>query len=219
MICPRIVFQNNHYIALPFGSGEELKPVDLSRVKLAIFILIHDIIPYSTKKNLGKAYNDAMALVPNSDHICFRDGDTCWLTHDYGMHLAEYVRLYPDAILTCWTNRINEKAEQQFKCPRNEPDMRAHMVIAMNQKNHLYEVTPLQGFVSGFVMVVPKKIWNDHKFSEHQVYSDRGPHNLLGVDNDFTNRVRKAGIPVLRMDGLYIWHTYRLLTDTKEHLL
>lgn len=77
--------------------------------------MILDIIPYSTEKNLGKAYNEAMALVGDNDHVCFRDGDTCWLTPDYGVHLAEYVRLYPNAILTCWTNRINEKAEQQFK--------------------------------------------------------------------------------------------------------
>jgi len=192
--------------------------------------MIYDIIPYSTDKNLGKAYNDAMALLPDDAHACFRDGDTCWLTPDYGVHLAEYVRLYPNAVLTCWTNRINEKAEQQFKGfnfdgvtynePREETDMREHLNIAKAiGKMWMYKTTPLHGFVSGFCMVVPKSVWLNHKFAEKQVYEDRGPHNLLGVDNDFTNRVRAAGVPVLRMDGLYIWHTYRLLTNSKEHLL
>ena len=183
--------------------------------------MIHDIIPYSTDKNLGKAYNDAMALLPDNDHACFRDGDTCWLTPDYGMHLAEYVRLYPNAVLTCWTNRINEKAEQQSNIGgvRDDADFTTHLKYAEVFKSKLYQVTPLQGFVSGFCMVVPKSVWLKHKFAEKQVYEDRGPHNLLGVDNDFTNRVRAAGVPVLRMDGLYIWHTYRLLNNSKEHLL
>ena len=184
--------------------------------------MILDIIPYSTEKNLGKAYNEAMALLPEGSHACFRDGDTCWLTPDYGQHLAEYVRLYPNAILTCWTNRINEKAEQQAwngKGIRDCTDMIDHLKKAEYYKGYLYLATPLHGFVSGFVMVVPKSVWNTHKFAEKQVYEDRGPHNLLGVDNDFTNRVRAAGVPVLRMDGLYIWHTYRLLTNSKDHLL
>lgn len=181
--------------------------------------MILDCIPYSTEKNLGKAYNDTMRLLGDDDHACFRDGDTCWLTPDYGVHLAEYVRLYPNAVLTCWTNRINERAEQQWPYDRDNPDMRFHLNCAILAQNKLYNVTPLHGFVSGFCMVVPKSVWNKHKFAEVQVYEDRGPHNLLGVDNDFTNRVRAAGVPVLRMDGLYIWHTYRLLTNSKEHLM
>lgn len=207
------------------GAVKNLKQLDVSRLKVAILILyqrmIYDCIPYSTDKNLGKAYNDFMALLPEGSYACFRDGDTCWLTPDYGVHLAEYVRLYPDAVLTCWTNRINEKAEQQYKslgC-REIEEMGYHIRTAEIKKKDLYEVTTLHGFVSGFCMVVPKSVWNKTKFAEQQVYSDRGPHNLLGVDNDFTNRVRAAGVPVLRMDGLYIWHTYRLLDNSKNHLL
>ena len=183
--------------------------------------MILDCIPYSTEKNLGKAYNDTMRLLGDNDHACFRDGDTCWLTPDYGVHLAEYVRLYPNAVLTCWTNRINERAEQQINIGgvRDEVDFTTHLKYANARTKDLYKVTALHGFVSGFCMVVPKSVWNNHKFAEKQVYEDRGPHNLLGVDNDFTNRVRAVGVPVLRMDGLYIWHTYRLLTNSKEHLL
>ena len=186
--------------------------------------MIYDIsvFDFTGEKNLGAAYNRHMQLVNDDDHICFRDGDTCWLTPDYGVHLAEYVRLYPNAVLTCWTNRINERAEQQSKVRglRDDSDIKTHLQIAIHtQEKGLYRVTPLDGFVSGFCMVVPKSVWLKHKFAEAQVYEDRGPHNLLGVDNDFTNRVRASGVPVLRMDGIYIWHTYRLLTNSKEHLL
>ena len=183
--------------------------------------MILDCIPYSTNKNLGKAYNDTMLLVGDDDHICFRDGDTCWLTPDYGVHLAEYVRLYPDAILTCWTNRINEKSEQQSKIDgiRDDERFTSHLKHAIDYKKDLYKASLLHGFISGLCMVVPKSVWNKVKFAEKQPYEDRGPHNLLGVDNDFTNRARAAGISVLRMDGLYIWHTYRLLDNSKQHLL
>jgi GT2 family glycosyltransferase len=197
--------------------------------------MIYDIIPYSTEKNLGKAYNDAIAALPDDAHICLRDGDTCWLTPDYGVHLAEYVRLHPNAVLTCWTNRINEKAEQQHKgtsisCPfgsnapiemkvRDVANIVDHLRAADTIKKDLYKTTALHGFVSGFCLVFPKSLWQQHKFAEKQVYEDRGPHNLLGVDNDWTNRVRAAGVPVLRMDGLYIWHTYRLLDNSKNHLM
>lgn len=186
--------------------------------------MILDIIPYSTDKNLGKAYNDAFRNTSDEvTHICFRDGDTCWLTPDYGVHLAEYVRLHPNAVLTCWTNRINEKAEQQAKIDeiRLCKDMGIHILNAEDCKTNVYHISTLHGFVSGFCMVIPRSVWNNHKFAEQQVYSDRGPTNMLGVDNDFTNRIRAAGIPVLRMDGLYIWHTYRLLQGDKDktHLL
>lgn len=182
------------------------------------------IFDFSGNKNLGAAYNIAMSEAPEGSHVCLRDGDTCWLTPDYGVHLAEYVRLHPNAVLTCWTNRINERAEQQMqvllgeRIDRSNSDVKYHCGLADLIKSQLYKTTPLHGFVSGFCLVVPKLVWNNHKFAEKQVYEDRGPHNLLGVDNDFTNRVRAAGVPVLRMDGLYIWHTYRLLTNSSDHL-
>ena len=183
--------------------------------------MIYDCVPYSTDKNLGKAYNEFMSLLPDGSHACFRDGDTCWLTPDYGMHLAEYVRLYPNAVLTCFTNRINEKASQQSQIAgiRDIDNLKAHIQYATEYLKKIYQVTAIDGFVSGFCMVVPKNVWDKHKFAEKQVYSDRGPYNLLGVDNDFTNRVRASGTPVLRMDALYIWHTYRLLDNSKNHLL
>ena len=179
------------------------------------------IFDFTGQKNLGRAYNEAMANAPDDSHVILRDGDTCWLTPDYGVHVAEYIRRYQDAVLTCWTNRINEKAEQQAPGNRSQPDMREHMKLAESCKANLYRTTPLHGFVSGFCLIVPKKVWQQHKFSEVQKYEDRGPTNMLGVDNDWTNRVRAAGIPVLRMDGIYIWHTYRLLTgdNDKTHLL
>lgn len=180
--------------------------------------MIYDIAPYSIEKNLGLAYNQAIAGLPDDAHICLRDGDCCWLTPDYGVHLAEYVKLYPDAVLTCWTNRINEKAEQQFVCDRECSDMKHFLEMAKNISASPISVTQINGFVSGFCLVFSKKLWLAHKFTEKQFYEDRGPYNILGVDNEFTNRVRAAGIQILRMNNLLMWHTYRLLTGDKDKI-
>lgn len=203
------------------------------------------VFDFSGSKNIGAEYNRIMQRAPEDSHVILRDGDSCWLTHDYGIHIAEYVRLFPDAVLTCWTNRIHEKAEQQSKVEvipypgdglsyqpfstegseivdaRDSSDMKHHLILAENYKKDLYQVTPLHGFISGFCMILPKKVWELHKFSEVQVYEGRGPHNLLGCDNDFTNRIRAAGVQVLRCDGIYLFHIYRMLQgdQDKSHLL
>lgn len=187
--------------------------------------MIYYFKPFSLTKNLGECYNQYMALIGDDDTAVLLDGDTCFLTPDYGMVIAEYAAKYPNAVLTCWTNRINEKAEQQFKGPfiRDEVKMDIHLELAKNLQTAPVEpVTALHGFVSGFMLVVPKKVWQSvGGFAEKQVYEDRGPYNLLGVDNDFTNRIRAAGTPVLRMNSIYIWHTYRLLQGDhdKKHLM
>ena len=172
-------------------------------------------IPYSIEKNLGKAYNQEMERIPDGDAACFLDGDTLFLTHDFGEIITSYANAYPDAVLTCWTNRIHEKAIEQKKDFKST-DIKDHLKI----KQGFTTVTPLQGSVSGFLLVVPKSVWLKHKFTETNIYRPGTP-NLLGVDNEFTNKIRSAGIPVLRMDGVYIWHSYRLLSDgmDKSHLL
>lgn len=181
--------------------------------------MILDLTPYSTTKNLGAAYNEAMRLLPDDAHACFRDGDTMWLTPDYGMILAKYVEAYPDAVLTCWTNRIHHRSPQLDTRAPQSADIAEHIVYAKQLASQPISVDTLHGPVSGFLMVVPKKVWQMHNFTEVQVFEDRGPYNLLGVDNEFINGVRALGVPVLRMNNLYLWHTYRLLDNSKEHLL
>ena len=63
--------------------------------------------PYSIDKNLGKAYNEEMALIPDGDAACFLDGDMMFTIPDYGHVINEYANLYPNAVLTCWTNRTH----------------------------------------------------------------------------------------------------------------
>ena len=172
--------------------------------------------PFSLDKNLGKAYNEEMALIPEGDSACFIDGDVMFLTPNFGEILNKYQEFNPNAVLTCYTNRIHQLAKGQFRNDIISTDIRDHMKIEQGYST----VTRMEGPVSGFLLVVPKHVWNAHKFSEKNTYNPDQP-NLLGVDNEWTNRIRAHGVPLLRMDGLYVWHTYRILSDGKDksHLL
>jgi hypothetical protein len=171
--------------------------------------------PYSTNKNLGEAYNEEMDMIPDGHSACFTDGDILFLSHDYGHIITEYANRYPNAVLTCWTNRIHKLAKDQLNPKIQSSDIRDHLKVEQG----LSGVTICNGPVSGFLMVIPKHIWQKFPFSETNFYNSAQP-NLLGVDNEWTNRIRSNGVQVLRMNGVYVWHTYRLLSDgtDKSHL-
>ena len=175
--------------------------------------------PFSIEKNLGKAYNEEMAMIPEGDAACFIDGDLLFLRHDYGNVLDHYANKYPDAVLTCRLSRIHPKSTDQLSAfaPKSS-DLMDHLHYAAT-KISINTVLTAHGAISGTLLVIPKKVWHQHKFAEKQPYEDRGPHNLLGVDNDWTNRIRAAGVKILVIEELYCWHTYRLLTGSKDHLL
>jgi len=173
--------------------------------------MLFDIIPYRIDKDLGKAYNEQIALLPEDSHICLRDADTCWLTPDYGTHLRTYIEKNPLAVLTCYTNRISEVSKQLFGMRRSaDPNMANHIRIAQKRMNDLYTVTELKSDISGFCLVFPRSLWVQQPFAE--------TGKPLGIDTEWGRRIRAAGVPVLRMNGLYIWHTYRILDNSKKHL-
>jgi GT2 family glycosyltransferase len=172
---------------------------------------VHIVKPYSLEKNLGKAYNEAMALIPDGDWACLMDYDTMFLTPDCGKILHEYVNWNPTAgIFTCFTNRIHPLANDQLldgECSENTC-MQYHVERAYNQKRFLFKATELKKQISGFLMMISKKTWSEHKFSEEG--------KCLGVDNDFSLRVLESGKSILRMDGVYVLHLYRLKNGIKD---
>lgn len=172
--------------------------------------------PFSVTKNLGQAYNQSMALLPDDAWGCLMDGDTMFLTPDYGSILWGYTERFPDTgLFTCWTGRGHSLCDHQVlngKTSENA-NIRDHISIAQEQKKKLYKATELKKEVSGFLMMIKKSTWNEIKFSDF-------PGQCLGVDNDYCWRLLDRGKKILRMDGLYIWHTYRLANGVhdKSHL-
>ena len=176
---------------------------------------VHIIKPYALDMNLGKAYNDTISLFPDEDWICVCDYDTMFLTPNCGEILHNYAEMFPDfGVLTCWTNRIHGMSTHQLYGGKiNEDDsIRNHIKVAEDVQNDLYTVTDLGTEISGFLMMFSKQTWNKIKFKESG--------KALGVDNWFAWDLLAAGYKVGRMNGLYVWHTYRLKNGVldKSHL-
>jgi GT2 family glycosyltransferase len=174
-----------------------------------------DIIPYRKDKNLGLAYNEAFRQT-QAEVICFRDGDTMFLTPDYGNILDEYYEQNKNAVLVCYINRASPLSTGQLYGGKvnSNPNILAHIHLAEKQKRELYTVTEVNQDISGTLMVVPRSIWEVHPFKGRWFA-------CLGQDTEWNRRIRAAGVKILLMNGLYIWHTYRLQNGiySKKHLL
>lgn len=168
---------------------------------------IHYLTPYSLEKNFGRALNEAMNLIPEGDSACLRDGDTMFLTPDYGSIIQYHAENNPGAVLTCYTNRLHRLAKEQLYF--GTPFYGENILDEMKRAEKIREnktTTPCTGPLSFLLEVIPKDIWKKVPFGD----------GLLGVDTDFFKDLRKAGIPILRMNNLHIWHTYRLGGDIKN---
>lgn len=178
--------------------------------------MIHVITPFRSDKNLGKAYNHAMLLFQPGDWVCLIDHDVLFLTPDAIAIMEEYTKRFPKAgILTCFASRLHPASKGQLLgnvCSEND-SIRHHIKIAEERKRDLYKVTEINNPIGGFLMLVRWATWESFPFNEDK--------KCLGVDNDFSKKILDAGGKILRMDGLYVWHSYRLIGGyrDKKHLL
>ncbi len=176
---------------------------------------IHYATPYRADKDLGKAYNDTFKYLLNTDitHVCLMDGDIMFLTPNWGTIIQEYVEQYPNDVLTCRTNRIHHLSKQLL--PGFDLTSVFGMIIEANQlsaQRTITEILPGEG-MSGFLMVVPVEVWKQIPFVEGI--------GCLGVDSCFRVDLHRAESKTLIMDGLLVYHIYRLATGVtdKSHLL
>jgi hypothetical protein len=177
---------------------------------------IHHFTPFAVDKNLGKAYNDCFEMIGKDDWACIRDGDTMFLTPDFGDIIFNYAYQNPGCILTCYTNRLHHLARAQLLDgkPGDDDSILNHIQLAESQKSKLYGISSIYAHTSMLLMLMSKATWEKSGGFKEGI-------GLLGVDTEFYKRVREIGIPILRMNGLYIFHTYRLgksITD-KSHLV
>ena len=178
--------------------------------------MIHFPTPFALDKNLGRAYNNEFKHVAPGDYVCLRDYDTLFLLPDTIPHLYGYVAKYPEIdIFTCYANRNHISLSNQllYSKVENNADIHYHIEVAQTQTKYLYNVTEIKGNIAGFFMLISKRLWTSVKFPETM--------KCFGVDFAYSALLRQKRIKIFRMDGVYIWHTYRLQhgVDNKKHLL
>lgn len=175
---------------------------------------VHVQIPYSVEKNFGAACNREFERCPDGDWICILDHDAMLLTPDAVAILTGYAEHYPDAMMVCFSNRSGSHDQQPPYGVSTNDSMKHWIRLAEHQRARAYKATPVSYAISGFLMLISKKMWLEvGGFNEGK--------RILGVDRDFAARVIEKGYQVLRMDGMLCFHAYRLNKNVKDrgHLL
>ncbi len=173
--------------------------------------------PYSFSKDLGKAYNDYVKLVPSPDDwICMVDADCLFLQPDFGHHIQEIIDLHVDVgLFTCYTNRVGNTIQCYNNTISEEPNILAHRKIAIKlAKEKRHKIKEIQAPISGHLMLFKKSTWESiGGFPE-----ERG---ILSVDNTFSNRMKRHNYKIMLMEGVYLFHFYRMDRSIydKSHLI
>lgn len=166
--------------------------------------MIYFNIPWSDEKNIGKAYNSFMELLPrDNDYACFIDGDAVFTTPFFGKQINEIAEAYPECgLFTAMTNRVGSAYQLTGNWQSN--DMKEHRATGERaQKLHhdvCIDITDRQPF-SGVLILIKKSTWLKlGKFKED---------GMLGVDTDIHLKAKAAGEKVYLMRGVYLYHWYR----------
>lgn len=178
--------------------------------------MIYYLTPFCPNKRLGYIHNQYCALVPNDDdYICLLDPDTMFL-HPYQQAWIEsIVKEHGNEwdLLGCMTNRIGNEIQCYPEGDLfDERDINWHRIYA--DKIYKDELSRIEetNLIAGFFMLFKKSLWNRIKFEE-----------IIQFDMKFCNAVKSAGGKIGIMKGIYIWHSYRLMSPNpktdKNHLL
>lgn len=181
-------------------------------------IKVYYDVPWSSEKNIGKAYNEFAALVPEGGWICFMDADTIPTTADYGAIIEGIIRNNPQVLaFTCVTNRIGCPWQIAEGSDWENDNMAYHRKFGAEQYKKfgtaVEDVTDKKHVMSGQFMCFHKSLWDAIGGAPEDL-------GMLGVDNALHRRIKKAGYRLYLAKGLYVYHWYRGGNKSdKSHLL
>lgn len=184
-----------------------LKMVNIRPHKKKEPIKVYYSTPFDLGKNIGKANNDFISLLPDESWVCITDGDALWLRPDWGKCVNEVIANNSDyGLIGCLTNRLGGL----HQCYNNEfsrdNDVSNHYEIANNLWNENgFKVEETKG-IAGLCMIFSKETWK---------IAGGFKENIITADTEFNNDVRKLGLKIGLAKGLYMFHGYRIWE--KEH--
>lgn len=161
--------------------------------------------PFRSDLNIGRAINNFCNLIKNpEDWIVLQDGDITYLTSDWGKRIESALLLDGSkfGLVGCYTNRIKEAMQCHQRQFSNDSDIRNHMKIAQSYQGQ--GIQEINHGIAGFFMAFQKKTFDlVGGFAE----------NTIAFDTDFNKKVRAKGLKLGLIRSLYVWHSYRLLSD------
>lgn len=167
---------------------------------------IHYISPFRQDKNIGKSINEAVINLTADldDWIIHLDHDVLFLLPDTKAQIERILLSTEFDVLSCMTNRIRSK-EQLINGHFSDDDrVREHIHIAeICRTLSGDEVVPAKGVMAAFMLCFRISAWQKvGGFVE-------GPINF---DTVFNVTCRDAGLKIGLMKGVYVFHSYRLLS-------
>lgn len=175
---------------------------------------IHFTHPFSLEKNFGKELNETFAIIPEGDWVCVMDWDCMILASDQVQVIYDYVNQNSEAgMLIARSNRSGSLGQRINGHFSMADEMVMQHERAMKFLKEPIRVTVSNEKISGFLMLISKKTWNEIKFSEDL--------KILEVDRTYARALLGAGKQILIMDSIYVWHSYRIWKPVKDisHLL
>lgn len=168
--------------------------------------MIYYFAPFDSEKNIGRSHNQHCEIVPNGDDwICITDSDVLFLLPNTKKQIEDVIRKHGNdyQVFGCLTNRIASLHQRYTGVvdPFEETNIMIHKAIAEHlQETHYDEAMETKINVAGFLMIFQKKTWEKYRFSD----------NSLRFDSEFTDKVKAAGGKLAIMQGVYVFHDYRL---------
>lgn len=167
--------------------------------------MIFDITPYRRDKNIGKAYNERIEVLPDDAWIIVRDGDCMYLTPDYGSIIEKTIENHGEhyALFGALTNRLGMERLCYLQRFNTDTDVKNHYPIAveLGGKEHVVPVN----LVAGFFMMFKKSTWKEvGGFKENSIHADQ----------EFSKSILAKGMKIGQIQGLYLFHSYRIWQDT-----
>lgn len=176
-------------------------------------VRISYIQPYATDLNIGRAYNEEVARIPDDHYVVILDQDVMFLHPKTKAQIQAIVNKNTDyALFGCRLSRIGSGRQCPGGQSSDDPNIMNHYEIAKDLHEREYgQVSHYHYPIAGAFMCFPKATWNRVKFQEKNI----------AFDTQFSRDVMRFG-KIGMMEGVYLFHLYRLWAENpkayKDHL-
>ena len=165
-------------------------------------MMILPMMPYALDRNLGRAYNEAMALLPADAWAIFLDHDGLQTTREWFRIVAEAIAFKPAAgVFVAVTNRIDAPWQRAPESDPENHDIGYHTTIGRNRLfcRTLLDVTDTKGW-GGVAFALSREAWQ-----RAGGFAD----GLLCVDHSMHFGLRAAGYRNYLLESWYVYHRRR----------
>lgn len=155
--------------------------------------------PFRTDKNLGAAYNEAMALLPEDGWALLMDHDMMLTTTRWHQQCLDAIAAEPTGTFTAITNNIGSRWQRAVEAtPARGSMITDHRQIgeARLANRNLLDVTATAG-IGGVVILISKANWR---------LIGGFVDGMFCVDHQMHFALRDQGRRIYLIEGLYVYH-------------